>query len=447
MKNWKKETLYFFTAIIFAVVMYRCDIFSDDVNKMYIGDCSIGSCLKQARMMYMEWSSRVIINFFIFFFTGGRKLLWAIAMGVCMYVLQKSLDALLIRKNNIIGNWLIAMFVSAFPYNDISSAGWIATTTTYFLPIAFSCAALIPIKKALHEERLRGWEYPMYMICTGIAANNEQCMAVLLGCYVIAIVYFALHKKFKGYVFFMFICNLASAVYTFLCPGNYVRKDLEIIDCFPTFGMMDLKDKIDVGYATAIRYLFLQTNVPVILVCIMFVVLIWSKYEKPLMRTVAVIPIAITLIMGPLCTVFSQVFKSFYLLKESLSPYGLFTPGNAGEILPFIEFAIGALALGSLIIEIFLLADTMECFLAAFVVIAAGIMSQIVLGFSPTIWASGSRTCAVMEFCIIVVGILCVDRNIAGLQDKGKNNLIVGCKTIYILSLLNLALQVFEITI
>lgn len=449
MKEKRFEFLYVFSAVIFSIIMYRCNVFSDDVNKMYIGECSLGACWDAVKLSYSTWSSRFIINFLIYYFTGGRKLLWAIAMGISMYILQKSLRVLFVKEDDPIGNWMILSFVFAFPYMDISTAGWIATTTTYFLPVAFGFAALIPIKKYLSGEKIRFWEYSVYLICAIIAGNNEQYMAVLLACYSIAMVYFGIRRRFPVYLFVMFLSSIVSAIYTCLCPGNYARKETEIPSWFPTFEMMDLKDKFDVGFSTTIRYLFFQTNVPVIFLCIIFAVLIWKKYEDSMIRTIAVIPVSVTLIMGPLYSLISQVFRSFYLFKKDLSIYGLFTPENAGTILPLVEFAIGAITLGALIIEVFLLSNTIEAMISAFVLVGAGVVGRVIIGFSPTVWGSGYRTCAVMEFCILAAGVLLVSANQQLFEEhkQAKEKVLIGCRIMYVLCIMNLALLVYEITI
>ena len=62
--------------------------------------------------------------------------------------------------------------------------------------------------------------------------------------------------------------------------------------------------------------------------------------------------------------------------------------------------------------EMVLLIDDVEICLACAALVLAGTGSRVVLGFSPTIFASGNRTCTIMSFCIIAAVTLIYMHNI-----------------------------------
>lgn len=95
-------------------------------------------------------------------------------------------------------------------------------------------------------------------------------------------------------------------------------------------------------------------------------------------------------------------------------------------------------------IEIFLLQDKFEGIVINFTLLAAGIASGIAMGFSPTIFASGKRVYAVMDFCIIAVALCTILNCTNKMKDNGTVSILLSDRArlfyggILIVSLLNL---------
>ena len=88
-----------------------------------------------------------------------------------------------------------------YPIVLMNGAGWAATTINYMWPLATGLFALIPIRKIWDEEKIKFWQYPLYIIAMIFATNQEQVCAILLGTYLLFTVFIFQNfgKGFKSF--------------------------------------------------------------------------------------------------------------------------------------------------------------------------------------------------------------------------------------------------------
>ena len=77
----------------------------------------------------------------------------------------------------------------------MNSAGWAATTVNYMWPLATCLYALIPIRKIWDGEKIKFWEYPLYIIATLFSANQEQACCILVGTYILFTIFMIIKNK------------------------------------------------------------------------------------------------------------------------------------------------------------------------------------------------------------------------------------------------------------
>lgn len=418
------ESAFYLAGVLFACIMLFIHVGRDDIGSMHLDGGTLSMYWGKAVEMYWTWSSRVLVNFTVFVFTDQPVIVWAVFMGVSMFVLGKALSILFVRHNTMELNWLIVCLILSYPFQNLSSAGWIATMTTYFSPIAFGFMSVVPIKKIYDGERFQWWEYAVYAVCLIYGANNEQMMVVIFAAYVSAAVYFVYKKKYSFYCFFLLFLSGASMVFVLTCAGNQARKSSEISAWFPTFGMLTMLDKADLGIFTALKWLLFQ-NYFIILFSGLLAVLLWKKYEVKWLRTLSLLPIFITALAGPLQNVGELLYPSLKYLSGDISIYGLVTAENRGE--SFVKYIVLASLAFLLIFEIFMVLYDFADFAAAMIFILSGFASRAVLGFSPTIFASGNRTCAVMGFCVLASVVLVYVRSV----EKGLLSMEIRKKVLF----------------
>lgn len=400
-----EKVIFYIISLIFFLIFTFAHMGVDDVSGTPLFEKSLWGYYETLRYRYENWMSRVLVLGVVIFFRNNNKIFWAIYMAISIYIMMVAISLLFVRKNQRECNNFIACMVMQFPFSILNSAGWISTMTTYFSPMAFGFLTLVPISKLVRNEKIKWWEYILYTIANIYSSNNEQVMVVVFGCYFVATIYFIAKKNIKVFGLVQLSITIFSLVFTFTCPGNYVRFSKEVINWYPEYGMLDFIDKAEMGYTSSLNWLLYSSHIFIITICLFLSLFIWKKYKELTIRFISLMPAILVIILGPLSRFFTTLFPSLGYLSQSISKYGLVTVQNRGNMAIFMQFFVMTMIIFVILLEICLLADTIEEILVPIILIATGFASRLSIGFSPTIWASNYRTCTIMCGCIIAAFI------------------------------------------
>lgn len=440
----RDDMAFFVASTLFAIIISFIRFGGDDLNNIRaVSGRTVMEIWQLSVRAYQTWSSRTIVNFIPSIFFNMPMVFFAAFMGISMFVLLKALALLFVKKGHGECNYFIACFVMMFPFGHFSTAGWVAAIGTYFSPVAFGLMSLVPIKKIYHGESFRWWEYIFYALCLVYGANIEQMMVVILACYLAAAIWFLFDRKPKLYCGVLLALSICSCLYTILCPGNFARQDKEIPKWFQTYRMLDFIDKVDLGVFTTLKWLFFDNNLFIIFSCILLAILIWKKYTEKPIRLISLLPVLLTLGLGP----FKPITVLLYPNIGSMAtiPYeGLVTAANRGGIGAFIQYMVLGAATVAIAIEIFLLSYSYAQLASSLVLLGAGFASRVAMGFSPTVYASSVRTFDVMGFCIVAAVTLtycrCTDHGVLTSTARKKMFYVLGVSAL--LFLLNLCFYI-----
>lgn len=412
LKN-KKNYLYILVATLFSVVLFFATMFGDDLYLMHINGSRLIDYWNKAYSMYFTWSSRVIINFFVYFFTNHSLIYWVIFMGVSMFTLLYAFDYLF-SNNKKCSSLFIIFVIMLFPYKELSTAGWISTTVTYFSPIAFGFLSLIPIKKTIDNKKTSIIELIIYALALIFACSNEQVMALMLACYSVAFVYFIATKRINYNIIVQLVITLISALIVIKCPGNYLRKADEIANWFPTYNSISSIAKINICFSITMKWLLFDTSFfPFFSLLLTY--LVFMNKEDMFNRIISLVPTAILVLCNYLENITSSLMPYLSSLNKDIPYYGLVNAGQIDNFEMFIIYIIWVLVMVIILYEIIIISDSLATLLASFTLIGAGFISRMAMSLSPTIYASGFRTAAVFLFCLMAV--------LALLINKSKTNL------------------------
>lgn len=429
--------IFIITAILFAISFMFIQYGGDDLLNMRNSGHTILSDWQEAVKLYSTWSSRTLVSFVLFFFEDHAGYLFPAFMGLCMYILLYSISELFVRGEDKESEFITACLVLSYCWQDLSTAGWIATMTTYFCPIAFGFLTLVPIRKYIENKPLRWYEYLLYSASLIYAANNEQVMVILLFTYFVFLFCFLVKRKYKFYLVLQFALCVISCLYILRCPGNYARKISEI-RWFPTYGMLNLIDKAELGYSTTAYWLFFGDKLFVLLVCAILFIAVWQKYQDHLFRWIAAIPFLIVLAFGPLNEITTNVFPNISKLTGQIPYYGLVNVENGGNQGAFFEFMILSITLVFICIEFVLTEDKGFDLIFVLSMLVSGFLSRMAMGFTPTVYASSYRTFSPLAFCIIAAGAQVYSHNLSHTKSKSHVVFLNVMKCIYILSFADL---------
>ena len=211
-------------------------------------------------------------------------------------------------------------------------------------------------------------------------------------------------KKAPWFAILQTVISFASLIFILTCPGNSVRTTEEILDWFPQFAHLSLLRKIELGYSSSMNHIMMQPSLVFTLFCVFLLMAVFANSTKTLPRILASVPLAASLLFGFLSPVTSLFFPDLLSICGQMSDIG--SGIQLASPLTWIPDIVFTVTLLCVLISLLYAFQKKELALLSCFLILLGLASRVVMGFSPTIWASASRTFTFMFFAFIAVSIL-----------------------------------------
>ena len=304
-------------------------------------------------------------------------------------------------------NPVFVLLILCYPINVMGSAGWAATTANYMWPLATLLYALIPIRKAFEGEKIRPWEYPLYVLALIYSGNMEQSCAILVGTYLLfTIIYIVKNKKVNKFMCVMSVLAILSMIFILTTPGNYARQESEIAESFPDWATLNFFDKVSLGFTVTMGNIIENYNLPFFILSLCTCVYIITKYKEPLYRAIASIPVISFAVLGPLSSISYKFFHFFNSFTTMLTDEAvILNAANSNNIYFALPLAFSIFVLGSLMLSIMLVFKNLKNSLPTLIFLI-GFASRMIMGFSPTVFSSSIRTLIFFEFAMLIVSLL-----------------------------------------
>lgn len=386
--------LYLCSAVILiAHFFFRMDL-SDDgwFREILAGDwASLDTWLQYLEERYRIWTSRlltegimiVLLRYPILF-----RILNAAVAILALFLLEDMLNP----EHSRVKNWILALCLCLYPVWLFKEVGWAATSLTYLWTLTAAILACRPAVLELQGREVRTRSYVLSLAALVFGAFQEQVCAIL----VIAMLASALYRCFAQKKIPVYqpvglaLCGLMM-VYTFTCPGNDNRTVLEAITWFPEHPTFSLMKKVEIGFSTMIHSMFLEPTLITPVFCLILAVAVCFAQRSVWKRVIGFLPLVFSVVfglMGWLLRDTSLPFSYFYRsVARDGTGFELFSPSTWLPDLVFV--AVLVLILAALR---FAVADT-RLYLISVLLLGTGAASRIAMGLSPTVWASGERTC------------------------------------------------------
>lgn len=367
---------------------------------------------------YQNWSSRIFIEFILCFVLKTSKYLWIVIQSLMAVLVCYSLSKLFVKENKTKNNFMLMSMILIYPYYTMHQTGWASTSINYLWPLATGLFAMIPIRKAWDNEKIKWWQFPLYWIALIFAANQEQMAALILGFYVVFIILMILRKdkKIKCYMFINAILALFSVIFILTCPGNAIRQAEELYR-FKGYEMLSFIEKFVLGFTSTFGDIIEKQNTVYILLTTLMVIYVFTNYKEKLYRIVASIPLLSILLLGTFLPVLNGMFPYLSAFKNLITEKDiLLTVANCNNI--YYAFPI-IFAFGNFIciaVTLLLIFKNLKSNIAILTFLA-GLASRIIVAFSPTVFVSKTRTMIFFDFSMIVVAYLIWEK-----LDKEKDH-------------------------
>ncbi len=420
---------------------------------------------------FHTWSSRVILEGILVVLAHNDFIVWRILDILVCLLLVWAISQILDMQDWHAPLW-ITLSLCLLPVGILYPAGWIATSTNYLWPLTAGMVSLVPLVRSLRgdtaqvdtsNKQLRILKKIASLLMLVVAANQEQIAAVLFGVYLCHLIGWYVvkrremtqqmnaieyEKKPQVYPFLPeLVILLASLAFIVLCPGNTSRNIQEMSSWFPEYPNYSMGERLLMGMLDTVAYfgagrakqIILIVFVGILILVLDYKYLKWSKVRD-------IEPLKALMRWG-----FSAIFGEAVLLalvllgfpvRHMIEEGRLYHPSfyydlMANRYLPqhdqclyqnwqiALELGLYGLAFLAILGLLWAVADSEKEAVCMIVLTVLAMGSKAMLGFSPTVYASGYRTAFVGSVILLVLGL--------HLLQKLPKKLRLGIYAVYLL--------------
>ena len=294
------------------------------------------------------------------------------------------IDSKYINNNTII---LSLMGLFTIPIDQLATAGWIITSANYLWPTALGFYAMLPVILSLRNRSVPFHTKILATLSMIVASNEQQIAAILVGVLVCIMLYSVMvKKKLNWFSCLLLIIGLIEIIFHLSWKGNVLRTASEIATWSPTFNMQSPIEKISNGFFSTIYWLLSPSCACIIIMNATLAATIQEKYKSTVIHSFAWFPCFFFGFFGTLREIVVEIFpalQQIYITNIDATSWFNSDVWITAIIYFFVTFLIA-----------------FNCYLAlggskgAFIGIIwlGGMLSRIIMGFSPTLYASSTRT-------------------------------------------------------
>lgn len=356
-------------------------------------------------LQFLNGSARPLTDGLTYIFARW-PLLWRFCNPIMLTMLARILSKLFPWKNPRQANAILCCTV-AYPALVLADAGFIATTVNYLWPVTCGLLCLFPLRNACIGRRTP-WYIQVLLLPPLLYAGNMQQMCVLLlvvllgGC-----IYLLIHKHRPLYI----MLQLALCVVGVLCSyylnllGENARMLRETQRYFPAFAKLNLLERLELGFSSTFYCMTMELRlawVAFLAFTLLLAAAVWRRSKQKHARLFGLVPLAFTGICGGLSLVSTQLGPVWDFLSGGLRHYRTGQASYTPAIVPDIFFLLVCLCVLYGLCVIF---KQKWDVISAVAILILGLGTRVMMGFSPTVWASGYRTFFILILALIIVAI------------------------------------------
>ncbi len=402
--NYLKNHIIFIYAFLFIFILVQHALCYQRVaDDIWFLDKSQMGILQFTYQRMQLWTSRNIIECTMLVLLNLNKWIWIILDSFMFVLIFHSIRMITqsIEKDDILLTLFIALIILLFPFSTFKEAGWYATTLNYVWPLALGLYSISYLVKVLTYQKIKGYQYILIVLASLYAINQEQMCALIVGFYVLFTLYFFIkHKKVPAFVFVILVLAILMLLYHGMCPGNKIRTAIEITNYFPTFKEFNLIDKCMLGILSTISTIALY---PIYLVYIWYGMLYIVVRNHTNNRKEKFIIGFMTLISF-IISISDNLFNRHINIKvQNIFNNYIFKLPHINYQDLHIYLAIFFFIL-VFCVSLYILKNNIGYKVTGliFIILCAAFLERVILGFSPTVFASGERTFINTYFLIFI---------------------------------------------
>lgn len=328
-------------------------------------------------LRYNTWSSRLFIEFILAIVCRLPIIIWELLDCLLYVLLAYNLSCLFNTNNDIRNTWLIVLLCLIYPFLDMNSAGYIATTVNYLWPLCGLVYILLIIKRT---NKLKVYEYVLVVLATLITTSQELSCLLLIGFISLLLLKDYLNKNFnlrkERLSIAILVFSLIYLLIIITCKGNSLRLETEI-RYMPDFNSYALINKVYLACISTIKILSDNFVIIGLFSSLLMYELIKNKYDD-LYKYLGIFQFIYVFVF----ILFNNVFKDIFLF---VSEYNDFINSRDLPITSLKSLLTFTSIIVIIIIHLFLLNKIFKTKEELFILLA-GCLTRLVMGFSPTLF-------------------------------------------------------------
>ena len=416
MKTTKKEidAIVPFALLFIAIFLRHINLdtdYSDDAwfRNIFMNQAfSVGAMIDFLYTRYQTWSSRVLIDGIAVVITHF-PLAWKVLDTIVLLLIALLIPFVFGMQNHKSTAWSVCAGMILYPFSLFGTAGWIVTTVNYSWPFLAGLIGMIPFSLVWQGKKL-SWKMGI-LSCPFLlfGCNNEQLCLFLMGVSIIClIVFYRTGRSVPALILIEELIIVLSLVFVFTCPGNRNRMILEIERWFPEYATLSPFTRFEMGYSSTGYLLVLSRNILFFLFCCFLFFNVWMDYRGSIPTVIAAIPVISCLITGMLPEVFCRIFPHLVNLRNQMGEKG--TGCDLRNPLSCIPDLYLLIVFICILYSLMIVYKEIETRMFVIGLLLAGLGTRVMIGFSPTIWASSERTACFLYFTLIMLVVLLIFR-------------------------------------
>lgn len=322
------------------------------------------------------------------------------------------LGYLFTEKNSAENTLLVCAAFLLFPFQILSTAGYIATIANYLYPFFTMLVVFTAIKQKITRGKTPWWMY-LPVILSVIYTTNQDQYAISLIFFLTILLIVSLKndslRRARGLLWLEEIASVLGYAALYFAPGHRFRMNT-YGTWIPDYAQWSVGDKLFHGYTATVAYLYYR-QIPLLTVffVLLFLNAMGGKEKKRGAVLFTGIPLGIHL-----------VWKGSGIdLLQPLPEVALGMPeiGPLSEGKNMLLFLLTILLTVSVFIGVCLTVDTVWRKYTILVLLFMGAGSRMAMGFSETLYGSSYRTYSFLLFCVVISVILLVQE----LREKSND--------------------------
>lgn len=415
---------YLLVIVILSVYTLRVDVFFGD-NYFRAMNWKGQSLLQFVFLdRYQTFSGRWLLDLFLCLI-GDHAWIWRVLNIFFSAVIVLTLDKLL-SLTTLWEKTTLAVLLLLYPFESMAGAGWMSTTAVYWWVLAALLVSFLPVKWSLSGKKPSPWQWIVFLVATAYACNQEQAAVLFLVVAAAAILAKRLRDGKWSVTAFQIVQLIAASAMllsVILGPANGLRREQEIAAHFANYGSFGLFEKLYLGVTHTFDMFFALPGMLMIPISVMILFAAWRKRGRtdgPVI--LSAVPLLLSILYSYLVLLFPQLSQWFY------SHYNAETFDFTNMTTWFPVFFVCLFVISMLKT----LWDAGEAGMKGFCLPAAvflgGVLTTVAMGFSPTVYASGTRTDVFLWFALIFLSCLLLRkrREDPGTEDFEKLFAFVG---------------------